>query len=107
MPDASEPFHVLRLVLCTQPRSIPIAFGGSARMRPAPLAGSFVRSSAFTRQNVVNAPDRLKAELQTGAVRGCARGHGRRENLLDNNFSLSHSHFMKQDRLQNRPSIIC
>jgi hypothetical protein len=34
MPDAAEPFNVLRLVLCTQPRSNPIALGGSARMRP-------------------------------------------------------------------------
>ena len=36
-----------------------------------------------------------------------ARGHGRRENLLDNNFSLYHSRFMKQDRLQSGPFIIC
>ena len=38
MRDASEPFNVLRLVLCTQPRSNPIAFGGSVKMRP--LAGT-------------------------------------------------------------------
>jgi hypothetical protein len=42
MPDAAEPFNVLRLVLCTQPRSNPIALGGSARMRPQHKAG-FVR----------------------------------------------------------------
>jgi hypothetical protein len=29
--------------------------------------GRFVRSSAFTRQGVLNAPSRLKAELQTEA----------------------------------------
>ena len=34
MLDASEPFQVLRLVLCTQPRSNPIAFGGSGKLRP-------------------------------------------------------------------------
>jgi hypothetical protein len=33
-PDAAKLFHVLRLVLCTQPRSSPVAIGGSARMRP-------------------------------------------------------------------------
>jgi hypothetical protein len=30
---------VLRLVLCTQPRSNPVAFGGSARMRPNHAGG--------------------------------------------------------------------
>jgi hypothetical protein len=82
--------------------------GPRAHPRTTPeVSGRFVRSSTFTRQNVVNAPDRLKAELQTGAMRGCARGHGRRKKMLDNNFSLYHSRFMKQDRLQNRPAIIC
>jgi hypothetical protein len=33
-PDATELFNVLRLVLCTQPRSNFVAFGGSARMLP-------------------------------------------------------------------------
>jgi hypothetical protein len=82
--------------------------GPRAHPRTTPeVSGRFVRSSAFTRQNEVNAPDHLKAELQTGAMRGCARGHGHHENLLDNNFILYHSRFMKKDRLQNRPSIIC
>ena len=35
----AELFHVLRLVLCTQPRSNPVAFGGSARMRPNHAGG--------------------------------------------------------------------
>jgi hypothetical protein len=33
-PDAAELFNVLRLVLCTQPRSNFVAFGGSARLCP-------------------------------------------------------------------------
>jgi hypothetical protein len=33
MPDAAEPSNVLRLVLCTQPRSNPVAFGSDARVR--------------------------------------------------------------------------
>jgi hypothetical protein len=33
-PVATELFNVLRLVLCTQPRSNFVAFGGSARMLP-------------------------------------------------------------------------
>ena len=34
-PDAAELFNVLRLVLCTQPRSNLVAFRGGARMRPS------------------------------------------------------------------------
>ena len=46
-----------------------------AHPRTAPkVGGRFVWSSAITRQRVVNAPGRLKAELQTGAVCGCATG---------------------------------
>ena len=56
---------------CTPP-TLKFNFGG-AHPRTAPEAsGRFVRSSAFTRQKVVNAPSRLKAELQTGAMCGCA-----------------------------------
>src|ERR1700690_110111 len=40
---------------CSALRLPGVGMGG---LRPEPLAGSFVRSSAFTRQNVVNAPDR-------------------------------------------------
>jgi hypothetical protein len=36
MRDAAEPFNVLRLVLGTQPRSNPIAFGSSVKLRPKP-----------------------------------------------------------------------
>jgi hypothetical protein len=32
-PDAAELFNVLRLVLCTQPRSNLVVVGGGARMR--------------------------------------------------------------------------
>jgi large subunit ribosomal protein L13 len=49
---------------------------GELRVHPhtsPEVSGRFVRSSAFTRQKVVNAPSRLKAELQTGAMRGCTR----------------------------------
>jgi hypothetical protein len=35
MPDAAEPFNVLRLVLCTQPRSNTIAFGTMSRCADA------------------------------------------------------------------------
>jgi len=54
MPDASEPFHVLRLVLCTQQRSIPIAFGGSARMRPGATRGQFRWKRALNPKGLLN-----------------------------------------------------
>jgi hypothetical protein len=40
-PDAAELFNVLRLVLCTQPRSSLVAFGGSARMRPRSMTPGY------------------------------------------------------------------
>jgi hypothetical protein len=54
------------------------------RTAPPEANGRFVRSSAFTRQKVVNIPNRLKAELQTGAVRGCTRQVGGGPLLVDN-----------------------
>jgi hypothetical protein len=49
-----------------------VSVSSAARAHPRTAheaSGRFVRSSAFTRQGVVNAPNRLKAELQTGAMR--------------------------------------
>jgi len=37
-----------------------------AKEHASEVSGRYVRSSAFTRQRVVNVPNRLKAELQTG-----------------------------------------
>ena len=60
MPSASSTIAIFRR-LGAHPRTAPEA------------SGRFVRTSAFTRQRAVKAPSRLKAELQTGAVCGCAR----------------------------------
>jgi hypothetical protein len=52
------------------------------RILPPGATGHYVRSSAFTRQRVVNAPNRpakCGMELQTGAVRECARLPGEME----------------------------
>jgi hypothetical protein len=35
------------------------------------------------------------------------RGHKRRNFMLDNDFSLTYSLFVKKDRLQSASSIIC
>jgi hypothetical protein len=39
-PDAAELFHVLRLVLCTQPRSNPVAFGAVTQLPLAPIVNN-------------------------------------------------------------------
>jgi hypothetical protein len=35
------------------------------------------------------------------------RDHNQHKNILDSNFRPNYGRFMKQDRLQNKPSIIC
>ena len=39
MRDTAESFNLLRLVLCTQPRSNPIAFGAVSKCAPWPELG--------------------------------------------------------------------